>query len=101
MPQRPAEMAGSVVADLIKVSALGTSTNQVWIAVEDVEWLINDVASEVALGGVPQLESAAVAEGNFEVEGLRVQWNVGAQSWRAEFVTGELQGTIVHSSVSK
>ena len=80
---------------------LGKSTNQVWIAVEDVEWLINYVATEVALGGVPQVEAAAVAEGNCEVEGLRVQWNFGAQSWRAEFVTGKLQGTIVHSSVSK
>ena len=101
MPQRPPEMAGTAVADLLKVSVLGKSTNQVWIAVEDVEWLINYVATEVALGGVPQVEAAAVAEGNCEVEGLRVQWNFGAQSWRAEFVTGKLQGTIVHSSVSK
>ena len=101
MPQRPPEMAGTAVADLLKVSVLGESSNQVWIAVEDVEWLINYVATEVALGGVPQVEAAAVAEGNCEVEGLRVQWNFGAQSWRAEFVTGKLQGTIVHSSVAK
>ena len=80
---------------------LGKSTNQVWIAVEDVEWWINYVATEVALGGVPQVEAAAVAEGDCEVEGLRVQWNFGEQKWRAEFVTGKLQGTIVHSSVSK
>ena len=97
MPQRPPEMAGTAVADLLNVRVLGKSTNQVWIAVEDVDWLINYVAAEVALGGVPQVEVAAVAE----VEGLRVQWNFGAQSWRAEFVTGKLQGTIVHSSVSK
>ena len=101
MPQRPPEMAGAAVAGLLKLSVLGKSTNQVWIAVEDVEWLINYVATEVALGGVPQVEVAAVAEGNCEVEGLRVQWNFGAQSWRAEFATGKLQGTIVHSSVSK
>ena len=93
-------MAGTAAADLLKVSVLGKSTNQVWIAVEDVEWLINYVATEVALGGVPQVEAAAVAEGNCEVEGLRVQWNFGAQSWRAEFVTGKLQGTVVVSSVS-
>ena len=101
MPQRPPEMAGTAVADLLKVSVLGTSTNQVWIAVEDVGWLINYVAIEVALGGVPQVEVVAVAEGNCEVEGSRVQWNFGAQSWRAEFVTGKLQGTLVHSSASK
>ena len=70
MPQRPAEMAGSVVADLIKISVLGNPTNQVWSAVEDVAWFINYFASEVALGGVPQVEAAAVAEGNCKVEGL-------------------------------
>ena len=46
------------------------------------------------------MEAAAVAEGNCEVEGLRVQWDFGAQTWRADFVTGQLKGTIVHSSVS-
>ena len=78
MPRRPPEMAGAAVADLLKVSVLGKPTNQVWIAVEDVEWLINYVATEVALGGVPQPEAAAVAEGNCEVESLRVQWNFGS-----------------------
>ena len=101
MPQRPPEMAGAAVADLLKVSVLGKSTNQVWTAIEDVEWLVNYVATEVAMGGVPQVEAAAAAEGNCEVEGLRVQWNFGAESWRAEFVTGKLQGTAAHSSVSK
>ena len=101
MPQRPPELARTAVADIRKVSVLGKSTNQLWIAVEDVEWLINYVATEVALRGVPQPEAAAVAEGNCEVEGLRVQWNFGARSWRAEFVSGKLKGTLVHSSVSK
>ena len=90
MPQRPPELARPTAADVRKVSVLGKSTNQLWIAVEGVEWLINYVATEVALGGVPQLEAAAVAEGNCEVEGLRVQWNFGAQSCRAEFVSGRL-----------
>ena len=93
-------MANTAIADLLKVSVLGKPTNQFWIAVEDVEWFINYVAIEVALGGVPQVEAAAVAEGNCDVEGLRVQWNFGAQTWRAELVTGKLKGTIVHSSVS-
>ena len=101
MPQRPPGLAGTAVADIRQVGVLGKSTNQLWLAVEDVEWLINYVATEVALGGVPQLPDAAVAEGNCEVEGLRVQWNFGAQSWRAEFVSGQLKGTVVHSSVSK
>ena len=70
MPQRPPELARKAAAEMRKVSVFGKSTNQLWIAVEDVEWLINYVATEVALGGVPQLEAAAVAEGNCEVESL-------------------------------
>ena len=50
---------------------------------------------------MPQPGAAAVAEGNCEVEGLRVQWNFGAQSCRAEFVSGRLNGALVHSSSSK
>ena len=83
MPQRPPELARPAAADVRKVSVLGKSTNQLWITVEDVEWLINYVATEVALGGVPQPEAAAVAEGNCEVEGLRVQWNFGCRCCRS------------------
>ena len=50
MPIRPPESGGSAVAE-VRVSAMARGTNQLWIAVEDVEWLINYVAAEVALGG--------------------------------------------------
>ena len=101
MHERPAQCAGSAVAGTRKVRVLARSTNQLWIALEDVEWLINYAATELALGGVPALEVAAVAAGNCEVQDLRMSWDVGKHSWRAEFVAGKLKGTSVSSSVSK
>ena len=101
MHERPTQCVDSAVAGTRKVRVLARSTNQLWIAVDDVEWLINYVAAEVALGGVPELEVAAVAAGNCEVHDLRMSWDFGNQSWRAEFVAGKLKGTSVSSSVSK
>ena len=51
--------------------------------------------------GVSELEVVAVAEGNCEVDDLRMSWDFGKQSWRAEFVAGKLKGTSVSTSVSK
>ena len=101
MHERPTQCADSAVAGTRKVRVLARSTNQLWIAVEDVEWLINYVATEVALGGVPELEVAAVAAGNCEVHGLRMSWDFVNQSWRAGFEAGKLMGTSVSSSLSK
>ena len=50
---------------------------------------------------MPELEAAAVADSNCEVPDLRVQWDFGKKSWRAEFVAGRLKGQVVHSSVEK
>ena len=52
-------------------------------------------------GGVPELEVATVAEGSCEVDDLRMPWDFGEQSWRAEFVAGKLKGTSVSTRVSK
>ena len=51
MPIRPPESGGAAVAGQRRVSALARGTNQLWIAVENVDWLINYVAAEVVLGG--------------------------------------------------
>ena len=47
------------------------------------------------------MDVAAVVAGNCEVNDLRMSWDFGKQSWRAEFVAGTLKGTSVSSSVSK
>ena len=73
MPELPPECAGSAVAGIRSVRVLGRSTNQVWLSVEDVPWLVKHVATEVALGGVAEVTDAAAAEGNCEVPDLRTQ----------------------------
>ena len=78
MHERPTQCVGSAVAGTRKVRVLARSTNQLWIAVEDVEWLINYVATEVALG-VPELDVAAVVAGNCDADDLRMPWGVGKQ----------------------
>ena len=94
MPNRPLESGDFAVAGKRRVSAMARGTNQLWIAVEDVEWLINDVAAEVALGGgVPEEEDDSDAEGNCEVQGLQMKWVFGAGHWRADFTSGPLKGT--------
>ena len=41
MHERPTQCADSAVAGTRKVRVLARSTNQLWVAVDDVEWLIN------------------------------------------------------------
>ena len=89
----------AVAAETYTVSVLARSTNQLWIDIDNIEWLINYVAKEVALGGVPE-EEPAVAESNCEVDFLRIQWDFGDQCWRAEFVGGPLEGESFTSRVS-
>ena len=100
MPCKPACASKAAVAGMRKISVLGRSTNQLWIAVEDVEWLINYVAMEVALGGVDERPEPAVAEGNCDVPNLQMRWDFGLNLWRAVFVAGKLKGTAVTSSVA-
>ena len=55
MHERPTQCAGSAVAGTRKVRVLARSTNQLWIAVDDVGWLIHYVSTEVALGGAVEI----------------------------------------------
>ena len=70
----PSSDNAAVAAETYTVSVLARSTNQLWIDIDNIEWLVNYVAKEVALGGVPE-EEPAVAESNCEVDFLRIQWN--------------------------
>ena len=89
----------AVAAETYTVSVLARSTNQLWIDTANIEWLVNFVAKEIALGGVPE-EEPAVAESNCEVDFLRIQWDFGEEWWRAEFVGGPLAGESFTSRVS-
>ena len=87
----PSSDNAAVAAETYTVSVMARKLNHLWIDVDDIEWLVNYVAKEVALDGVPE-EKSAVAESNCEVDFLRIQWDFGEQCWRAEFVGGPLAG---------
>ena len=100
MPETPLlSDNAAVAAETYTVSVLARSTNQLWIDIDNIAWLVNYVAKEVALGGVPE-EEPAVAESNCEVDFLRIQWDSGEQRWQAEFVGGPLAGESFTSRVS-
>ena len=85
-----------------QVRLMAKSTNQTWLAREDLQWFVESVAAEVCCGGVPLAEddaNSAVAEPNCTVPGLHLQWDFGRNGnrhydprWTATFVTGPLQG---------
>ena len=100
MPMRPPESGDSAVAGHKQVHVLARGTNQLWIDVEDIPWLINYVAAEVALGGVPEQQDDSDAEGgNCELEGLRMKYCFANRAWQGDFVEGPLRGNRFSSSV--
>ena len=100
MPMRPPESASSAVAGHCTVHAMARGTNQLWIAVEDVKWLVNYVADEVALGGVAEQQDESDTEGNCELPLLRMKYDFAASAWQADFVDGPLRGETFTSSVA-
>ena len=100
MPMRPPESASSAVAGHCTVHAMARGTNQLWIAVEDVKWLVNYVADEVALGGVAEQQDESDTEGNCELPLLRMKYDFAARVWQADFVDGPLRGETFTSSVA-
>ena len=100
MPMRPPESASSAVAGHCTVHAMARGTNQLWIAVEDVKWLVNYVADEVALGGVAEEQDESDTEGNCELPLLRMKYDFAARVWQADFVDGPLRGETFTSSVA-
>ena len=100
MPIRPPESGDSAVAGQQQVHILAKGTNQLWIDVEDIPWLINYVAAEVALGGVPEQQDDSDAESNCEVKGLRMKYCFANRVWHGDFVEGPLRGQSFFSSVA-
>ena len=100
MPVRPPESVSSAVAGHCMVHAMARGTNQLWLAVEDVRWLVNYVAAEVALGGVAEEQDESDTEGNCELPQLRMKYDFAARVWQADFVDGPLRGESFTSSVA-
>lgn len=76
------------------VHVMADSTNQVWLAKEDVPWLLTYIADECGFGGVDAEVESAVAEPNCpQVPGLNVEWDwTSNDGYTAQFVVGPLAG---------
>ena len=62
--------------------------------------MINYVAAEVALRGVPKQQDDSDAEGNCELKGLRMKYYFADKVWQGDFVEGPLRGKSFSSSVA-
>jgi len=100
MPILPPTTSTAVVQDTRRVRVLGRNTNQLWLAVEDINWLVQYMAEEVALGGVPLEEPEPAVAGNCDIENLRIRWDFGKKAWFAELTAGSLLGKKFSWSVS-
>jgi len=87
----------------IKVYPKGT--NQLWLMEEDLAWLVESVAYEVAIGGVAE-ETAQPAHAisptaNCAVPGVHIRWDFqSTDMWEAIFFSGPRQGQTVRSKIT-
>ena len=84
------------------VAVLPFSTNQMWLAVEDVPWLVKWLADEVRSGGVA-MDTEDPLDGlecNCAAENVHIRWDF-SRAWEAIRIAGEKKGTMIKSSVDK
>jgi len=81
------------------VRLLGVSTNQVWLSLPDVPWLLTWLADSVSCGGVPVDPPAPLAANSPAVAGVNFQWDF-ADSWEAVLLHGPNAGTKIRTCVS-
>ena len=82
-----------------KVRVLGVSTNQVWLALSDVPWLIQWLVDAVSTSGVPMLHDDVLAANSDAVAGVNFKWDF-LDSWQAIILVGPRKGATITASVS-
>ena len=82
-----------------KVRLLGLSTNQVWLSLADVPWLLQWLVDAVSTSGVPVLHDAALTANSPAVAGVNFKWDF-EDSWEAMILVGPNTGSTIVSSVS-
>lgn len=86
------------------VRLLATGTNSLWIAAEDIPWLVNCLADEVRSGGVPVPDDIRSGEElhleeNCAAPGVHMRWDFDG-AWEAIVVAGQHKGKKVRSLVA-
>ena len=82
-----------------KVRVLGFSTNQVWLALSDVPWLIQWLVDAVSTSGVPMLHDDVLTANSAAVAGVNFKWDF-LDSWQAIILVGPHKGATITASVS-
>lgn len=86
------------------VRLLATGTNSLWIAAEDIAWLVNCLADEVRSGGVPVPDSPRIGEEpgleeNCAAPGVHMRWDFDG-AWEAIVIAGPQKGKKAKSLVA-
>ena len=82
-----------------QVHLLATSTNSLWLAVEDVEWLVLWLADEHRSGGVALTEDHDESSaGNCSVPNVHIRYCFDG-TWQAVIIAGPRNGEKVKSHV--
>ena len=85
-----------------EILLLPSSTNGLWMSVENVPWLVSWVASEIATGCVPMFTGdaeKAKLEPNCDVPGVHIRWDFEG-GWEAVGVSGHFKGKTTKCVVS-
>ena len=82
------------------VRLLGLSTNQVWLPLSDVPWLLTWLADAITTGGVPTPAKPKLTANSPAVAGVSVKWDF-VDSWEAVILTGPNAGALITASVSE
>lgn len=96
--QLPALSRGSKSTEMRHLQVVFRGSSSTYPAVRHLPWLVNYMAKEIALGGVGLIDEEL--EQNCEVPGLHMSWEFGNAAWKAEFVSGPLQGCPYSCAVS-
>jgi hypothetical protein len=103
MPEIDPESHPNVEQHTRVVRVITKSTNQLWIALDDVPWLLNWLKDEFERGSVPLTDKTGTKlDTNCDVEGVHVAWDF-CSSWEATFLdeTAALRGKSLKSDVQK
>ena len=82
------------------VRLLGLSTNQVWLQLKDVPWLLTWLADAITTGGVPTTAKPTLTANSTAVAGVNVKWDF-VDSWEAVILTGSNAGATITATVSE
>ena len=101
MPARE-RTANPTCEDKYTVSLLGVSTNSMWMAIEDMPWLMSWIADEFETGGVPMIADDAedALQPNCDAPGIHMRWDFD-DAYEAIGVDGMFKGKKTKCVVSK